>query len=362
MNRWLRTYLRRRGASVDEIARAEEEGRLALLSLDRQLLPGKPRYTFAEAAQKAGFDVDVARRLWRALGFSDLPDDARRFSDIDVDALVTLQHRFANSLLPDDPSHAALVQYVRVIGGSLAKIAEVQSDQVVSAIRSARGRGFSDEEIAVMVPETIDWERVSRLIDYGLRLQLRATLWRKLAVQDVSGEGTEPLSVGFVDLVGYTALSQELEPEELGALVTRFEELAYDTVAEQGGRVVKTIGDEVMFVANEAGAAARIALRLTQSSAVDALLPDARAGLDSGPVLAQEGDYYGPVVNLASRLVEIARPGTVLASSAVHDALADHSSFGWNRLRSRRIRDIGRVEVWALERADDTNPGSAGPE
>jgi adenylate cyclase len=357
MNRSLRTYLRKRGATNEEIAQAEQHERLALLALDRQLIPGQPRFTFAEAAQKAGFDVDVARRLWRALGFPDPPEDARRFSELDVDALVTLQHRFANSLIPDDPSHAALVQYVRVIGGSLAKIAEVQSDQVVNAIRSARGRGLSDEEVAVMVPDAIDWERVSRLTDYGLRLQLRAALWRKLAVQDTSDSGSELLSVGFVDLVGYTALSQELEPEELGALVTRFEELAYDTVAQNGGRVVKTIGDEVMFVASEAGAAARIALRLTQSSAVDELLPDARAGLDFGSVLAQEGDYYGPVVNLASRLVEIARPGSVLASSAVHDALEDHSSFGWNKLRGRRIRDIGRVEVWALERADDTNPG-----
>jgi adenylate cyclase len=359
VNRSLRNYLRRRGATPEEIARAEAEGGLALLALDRQLLPGRTVYTFAEAADRAGFDVEVARRLWRALGFPDAPEDARRFSDTDVDALITLQRRFASSLLGGtDPNQAALVQYVRVIGGSLAKIAEVQSDQVVKAIRAARDAGLTDEQIAELVPEAVDWERMSRLTDYGLRLQLRAQLWRKVAADSPSGAGAEPLTVGFVDLVGYTALSQELEPEELGALVTRFEELAYDTVAEHGGRVVKTIGDEVMFVAEETSAAARIALRLTQSSAVDDILPDARAGLDCGDVLAQEGDYYGPVVNLASRLVEIARPGSVLASSAVHDALGEHSSFGWDRLRSRRIRDIGRVEVWKLERADDTNPGN----
>ena len=138
MNRALRTYLRRRGAAPEEIGRAESEDRLALLALDRQLLPGRARYTFAEAATRAGFDVDVARRLWRALGFPDPPDDARRFSDLDIDALRTLQRRFASSLLGgDDSSQAALVQYVRVIGGSLAKIAEVQSDQVVKAVRAA---------------------------------------------------------------------------------------------------------------------------------------------------------------------------------------------------------------------------------
>jgi adenylate cyclase len=122
-------------------------------------------------------------------------------------------------------------------------------------------------------------------------------------------------------------------------------------VAEHAGRVVKTIGDEVMFVTEEIANAARIALRLTERSAVDELLPEARAGLAAGTLLAQEGDYYGPVVNLASRLVGLARPGTVLASAEVRDALAEDRSFVWHRLRSRRIRDIGRVEVWALEHA-----------
>ncbi|MFL6244130.1 MAG: adenylate/guanylate cyclase domain-containing protein, partial [Acidimicrobiia bacterium] len=118
----------------------------------------------------------------------------------------------------------------------------------------------------------------------------------------------------------------------------------------------KTIGDEVMFVAADTASAARIALRLTERSAVDELLPEARAGLASGTVLAQEGDYYGPVVNLASRLVELARPGSVLASTELHADLADDPAFAWQRLRSRRIRDIGRVEVWALERAEQHVP------
>jgi adenylate cyclase len=237
------------------------------------------------------------------------------------------------------------------VGGALARIAEVQSDSLVAAVQARREAGLTDDEIAVEVTNSLDWSRLSRLFDYALRLQLRASARRKLTASNPSAIGAEELAVGFVDLVGYTALSQELEPEELAALVTRFEELAYDTVAEHGGRVVKTIGDEVMFVAVEIANAARIALRLTERSAVDELLPEARAGLAAGTVLAQEGDYYGPVVNLASRLVELARPGTVLASSEVRDAIVDDPAFVWHRLRSRRIRDIGRVEVWALEHA-----------
>jgi adenylate cyclase len=189
-------------------------------------------------------------------------------------------------------------------------------------------------------------------------------LWRKYAGGEPGEGGEQLLTVGFVDLVGYTALSQELEEEELAGLVSRFEEIAYDTVAAHGARVVKMIGDEVMFVSEDPRAAARIALELSERSTVDDVLPEARAGLATGPVVAHEGDYYGPVVNLASRMVELARPGSVLTSDDVHDALVADASFGFQRLRSRKIRDIGRVEVWLLEsvrepeREEDQEPVS----
>ncbi|HEY4397134.1 MAG TPA: adenylate cyclase regulatory domain-containing protein [Acidimicrobiia bacterium] len=353
MNRKLRSFLRKRGATADEIARAEREDRLLLLALDYQLTPGRPRYTFEESCARANFDLEIAQRLWRALGFPAPPPDERLFRDEDVEALVWLRHQLETTMTSVGQNYEQLVQYVRVVAGSLAKIAEVQSDLVVSAVRERRQAGVPDDEIAAQTTEALDWSRLSRLFDYALRLQLRASARRKLTAPDPEALGAEELAVGFVDLVGYTALSQELEPEELGALVTRFEELAYDTVAEHGGRVVKTIGDEVMFVDVEMANAARIALRLTERSAVDEVLPEARAGLAAGSVLSQEGDYYGPVVNLASRLVEIARPGTVLASSEVHDALGDDPAFAWQRLRSRRIRDIGRVEIWALAHVEE---------
>jgi adenylate cyclase len=349
MNRKLRSFLRRRGASQEEIDRAEHQGRLVLLTFDHQVMPGRPRYTFAEACRRADFDVDTAKRLWRALGFPDPPPDARAFRDEDVEAIVMLRRQIQSTIVPVGEAHEELVQNVRVVGGALAKIAEVQTDSLANAIRHAAG--LTDEEIATQISASLDWSRLSWLIDYALRLQLRASARRKLTVSDPDAVGAEELAVGFVDLVGYTALSQELEAEQLAALVTRFEELAYDTVVEHAGRVVKTIGDEVMFVAADIASAARIALRLTERSAVDELLPEARAGLAAGTLLAQEGDYYGPVVNLASRLVGLARPGSVLASGEVHDALADDPAFVWHRLRSRRIRDIGRVEVWALEHA-----------
>jgi adenylate cyclase len=351
VNRRLRAFLRRQGASHAEIAQAEREGRLALLAFDRTLMPGRPRYRFDDLVRKAGVERGNAQRLWRALGFPDPPPDARRFTDGDVEALLALKDIFRTDAFPAQRSVEGLIQQVRVVGGALARVAEVQSDAVLDALNEARASGLSDEQVAELVPDSLNWERISRLLDYAMRLQLRAALWRKYAGGEPGEVGEQLLTVGFVDLVGYTALSQELEEEELAGLVGRFEEIAYDTVAEHGARVVKMIGDEVMFVSEDTAAAARIALQLSELSTVDEVLPEARTGLACGPVVAHEGDYYGPVVNLASRMVELARPGSVLTSEEVHDALAADASFGFQRLRSRKIRDIGRVEVWLLETA-----------
>jgi adenylate cyclase len=243
---------------------------------------------------------------------------------------------------------------VRAASAGFARVAEVLSDAIVDTVTRARAAGLGDDEIAELFVDNLEWESVAKLYDYVLRLQLRAAVWRKLASEEPATVASE-LAVGFLDLVGYTALSQLLDEQELAILVARFEALTHDTVAQHGGRLVKSIGDEVMFVAEDPAVAAQIALRLTERTGDDAVLPDARAGLALGAVVAQEGDYYGPVVNLAHRLVEVAYPGTVLVSDAMHDALEGDPSFSFGRSRTRRIRDIGRVGTWPL-RAREREP------
>jgi adenylate cyclase len=345
----LRGFLYRRGASADEIRRAEEEGWLALLTADRLLVPGRPRYDQPGVAAKAGIDRDLADRVWRALGFPDPPEGVPVFSDRDVKALETLVNTVGSSRVAQvDGSKDVLVEQTRAVAAGLQRLAELFSDQIAAAIELGRASGQSDEELALQLSEEVDWPTLVRLIDYALRLQTRAALWRKLAARGASDEPATPLSVGFVDLVGYTALSQTLDPPQLAALIGRFEELAYDTVAARGGRVVKTIGDEVMYVTEEVEGAASIALALVDAVVADPLLPGARAGLATGTAVAREGDYFGPTVNLAARLVTMAKNESVLVSSEVHDALASHDAFRWRRLRTARVRDIGRVEVWRL--------------
>jgi adenylate cyclase len=125
--------------------------------------------------------------------------------------------------------------------------------------------------------------------------------------------------------------------------------LAYDTVAANNGRIVKTIGDEVMIVGTPR-AVAVIALALIDRVAADPEVPDVRVGVAYGSVLARDGDFYGPVVNLASRITGRARRGSVLASEPLRQVLADDPEFSWRAVRPRRIRGIGEVTLWALRR------------
>lgn len=349
VDRKLRSFLKRRGARSVEIDRAAREGWLALLTVDRMLMPGTPRYTLTEMSSRAGADEDFSRRLWRALGFPDLPDDTPAFTNADADTLeVLIRSGDSPLLVGDDDAAHLLVQQVRVASSLFARYAEMLSDQIFEALRRGREMGVSDADAAMAIVENLDWRNLARLNDYALRIQTRAAMWRKLGAEDPDVATSAPTTVGFVDLVGYTALSQQLDADDLAGLVSRFEELAYDTVAEHGGRVVKMIGDEVMFVADDPLDAVEVALHLATRSDGDDLLPTARAALAYGTLLAREGDYYGPVVNLASRSVGVARPGTVIASAELRNAVGDVDDLTWSRLWPRRIRSIGWVELWAV--------------
>jgi adenylate cyclase len=122
--------------------------------------------------------------------------------------------------------------------------------------------------------------------------------------------------VGFVDLVGSTTLSRRLSATDLASVVDRFEEVAHEVAVNRGGRVVKFIGDEVMFVTGDADSACEIALTLIEAFATDPSVTP-RAGLAEGALLDRGGDYYGPVVNLAARLAELAIPREVLVAMEV---------------------------------------------
>jgi len=157
--------------------------------------------------------------------------------------------------------------------------------------------------------------------------------------------------VGFVDLVRFAAVTENVADDELERLIVRFEEVAYDAIVDGGGRMVKMIGDAVMFVADDPERATLVAIDLVDAYARDDLLPPARAGLALGQVLARDGDYYGPPVNLAARIVDVARPSRVVASDELRDALLPSGRFSFRRLPPKRLRGMGHPPLWAVARA-----------
>jgi adenylate cyclase len=340
----LHAFLIEAGSNEAEIARATEEGWLPLLAFDRMLFPEVARYDGPGVAAAAGTEPEVARRIWRALGFPDLPDDVSAFTERDAGAL-----RFAVERLQGDAGITDLEHQVRIVAATLARLTAFEADVVAQRLDGIRATGVDEEAAALELLAETDWDGLSALIDYTHRLLLRAAVWRRLARP--TGGPTVDVAVGFADLTGYTELTEGLDEHELSTLLAGFEALAYDTAAELNGRIVKTIGDEVMFVGLPRDVA-RIALALAERAAQDEVVPDVRVGVASGAVLERDGDYYGPVVNLASRITARARPGTVLVSSGFHAALAADPQLAWRRLGAKRVRGIGVVELYVLRRAE----------
>src|SRR4051794_11128655 len=325
----LREFLESQGVPAEEIAAAEVEGQEAvqLLAVDRILMPGEQRYTQAEVTEKVGFDIEEARRYWRALGFPDVPEGQQAFTDGDVEALRTLKELTDQGVV--DPEVA--MQLARVFGQSLSRMA----DSTVATIRTRveeglRSAGGTEQEIveAVTAVTAAMLPTIEGLVQYSWRRHLAAAAQRQLYFGPDATTGQETLTVGFADMVGFTAISQQLDEHELAGTVDRFESIAFDTIAAYGGRVVKMIGDEVMYVTDDPSSGAMIAMTLAEVYGDDENLPDVCVGLATGPVLSREGDLFGPTVNLASRIVNIAYAGSAVVSDEIHEALQGDDRFG----------------------------------
>ena len=160
-------------------------------------------------------------------------------------------------------------------------------------------------------------------------------------------EQTHDLTVGFADLVNFSGLSSTLDVNRIGDLVEVFEARCADVVSSRGGRLIKTIGDAVLFVADDADDAARIAFALVEVIGRDARLPDVRLGLASGPTVNRLGDVFGSPVNLAARLTALARRNRVLVDEETLTRLPK-GEYAARRLSARPVRGFGLVEPVAL--------------
>ncbi len=321
-------------------------------ALEEVVLGGPQTFTREDLIRLSGVPDPLARALWRALGFPDT-GGAAAFTEADLDALRIVSDLIHRGLLDDDTA----VVLARSLGQSTARLADWQAEAVGRFLveqEHLEGRDITEDPEVVerIVARTADLVGpMERLLDYAWRRQLAAVLDRRLARTEVIGEPSADGTVGFADLVGFTRLSRQLEDADLAALVERFEAVSADVVAGTGATLVKTVGDEILFMADDAATAAETALGLHDAHARDPDVPEMRIGLASGPVLRRMGDVFGSTVNLASRLTALARPDSTLVDAATAAQLSVLPDVGLRQLAPRRVRGLGVIRVFELGRA-----------
>jgi adenylate cyclase len=314
--------------------------------IERILLGGSRQYTRAEVSSLTGVPPERSLALWRALGFATQDDDAAVFTDGDVRALRITSELIRGGIV--DPSIATAT--ARMIGQHMSRLAESQVHMLRDVLAANPEIGADERQLARLVEHLTP--ELEALQNYVWRRHLAANSVRMLVSPDEDLDERRQV-VGFADMVGFTTLTRRSSEAELVAVVDRFEALAADIVAENHGRIVKMLGDEVLFAADSPGDGAEIALTLLDRAEKEDGVPSLRAGLAYGRVLSRFGDVYGSVVNIASRLTSVARPSTVLVDLEMAEALKEDTAYA---LRSRRpvsVRGYTRLRSSVLRRAGE---------
>ncbi len=347
----LRHLLHDTGVDDEAVTRAEETGTLGFFAIERFAVPDPARYDLVEIAELTGMPAQQITLMWRSLGLPEPRPGDRIFTQVDVEMLGTVAGLMELGLVEPGPGHADEPGHRLVPGPGGRGHGRLHRGRPRGPRRRRPRAGRVRRHHA---PDHDPGHRArvaSPPADRGPEPhQPRAGL-----VGDPRGHR----AVGFADLVGFTTLSQQVDEHTLASIVGRFEEIAYDTVTSFGGRVVKMIGDEVMYAIEDTTEAVLVGLALAEEYAAEEALSDVRVGIACGPVVEREADLYGPVVNLASRIVNIAFPGSVLTTDEVHEAVGDDPRLAWKSLKPRKIKDIGRVPLWAVRPAEDDD--RAGP-
>jgi adenylate cyclase len=304
-------WLAAQGTTMEQMVDALRRGVLLGAAADLALRP-TPTLTAEDVAARIEATADRVREISLAAGLSPGAAGQCAFTESDADTFRALIGGAA-FLGP-----AATKRLARTAGSGLAQIAEAAVALYLVAaeapMRAANATELAFAQHNLLAIRSLD------ALDVALRGLFRAHLAtairRQRSAQRQQSIDSLDLTVGFVDLVGFTMLSRRMSNRELAEVIDRFEESAHDVVAAHDGRLVKLIGDEMMFVCVDASAACDIALTIIERFRGDqAVMP--RGALASGELLFRSGDYYGPIVNLAARLTDLAVPHEVLVTPEV---------------------------------------------
>ena len=344
--------LERDGFSLEELRQATAEGRLALLPVERVLAAEQPRYTQVELAELTGLDVDFLAEARRALGEPAIDPDARLLTEDDLEL-----SQGAAALLAAGLDREQFLDLTRVMSKAMGTVAA----GFVSTFGEAMLRpGDTELDVGLRYAETLRnlvplaAPTLSHMLNLRMRDVIRSAAVGEAELRSGHLPGAQRVAVGFVDIVGFTRLGEEIPPEDLGELVRKFER-SVEEATEAPVRLVKTIGDAAMLVAPTPKPVLDTVLDLVEGSRDSDQLPLLRGGLASGEALQRVGDYYGHPVNLASRLTSFARRGSVVASKDVHDAVPE--GYAWSFAGNRRFKGVAEeVPVYRVRPAE---PGAS---
>ncbi len=315
--------------------------------LEREILGEEPSLTSSEIIPDDD-DVAAAQALWRALGFPDAGDTAA-FTSADGEAMDLLLSLVGSGAIEFDVA----VKLTRAVGRTMARLADWQvatlSEYVERLETEGRGTG-SRLSTGLDVIRRVE-PSFEELMTYAWRRHLAAAVSRVEALGATDSDlHTVTVTVGFADLVNFTQLSADVPEDRLASMVEKFESTCADLVTARGGRVIKTLGDSVLFVADGPLVAVDIASDIVERIGGEHNLPDVHVGLATGPVVMRLGDVFGNPVNLASRLTGLARRNRVICDENTAAAVLELPGYVTRRLTERPLRGFGVVQPVAVRR------------
>ncbi len=307
------------GFTVDEMVLAESAGSLSAIANDRRTLPGE-RLSRSQAIQTSGMATENFDAFLRAVGLTQIggaPPGEIGVTQAEIEALASFD------LLGEVFSREETLAFLRVIGSAMSRIGEAGVSLFLTDVEAEMLTAGHDElALARKGYDAVGLiDRLSAQLEPLLRRHILQATERSRVAEIEQGERfLYRYAVGFVDLVGFTEISAAMRPKDLAVFIRDFEGRAHDIVTAVGARLVKLIGDEVMFVATDPEAACVAGSRLMAGfgSEMERVVP--RGGLAFGDVLVRGGDYYGPIVNLAARLVDEAVPQELLVTEELAHA------------------------------------------
>ncbi len=306
------------GFTLDEMVDGLHGDALGTMASDRRIVPGK-RLSRADSIAASGIEPDDFDAYVRALGFN-------RIGGAQAGELG-ITHSEATAIgafgaLAEVFTRDEALGFLRVLGSSISRVGEAAVAAFLSDVESEMvTSGYQELELAMRSREAVGLlDQLGTHLDLVMRRHVLQAAERTRRAMTSDDQGLQfRYAIGFVDLVGFTELSIGMNPKTLSGFIREFEGRAHDVVTAAGARVVKLIGDEVMFAATDPGAACRAASALMDGFATELTHVVPRGGLAFGSVLVRGGDYYGTIVNLASRVVDEAVPEEVLVTQELAD-------------------------------------------